>query len=761
VRTVPTTETDLATARHRACHARVYISDEGGNLFLANVQTGTDTSSNTDGLAAQTTGTVSSSTTKAWTGDRSLKVESGGSAGGMYTAATAVTASTQYFASVYLRSDTEYKTVSVYLRDAVNATNGTALTVRLRPDRWIRVGVTHTMGAGSPTAELYVVDADGTDWDWYCDGFQLEQRDHATRWTTRDTEWEVELTDHVGVNWVRSVEWAESSKDASATATIRLRREAGDGILTLMPGKQSRANVNGASTDNVLVVGRLVWIDVQIGPHGAGADAAGTWTEYFRGRIDKIDLSGQDTSEIVLTCRDRFGQEVMDAFVFDEQPPQAFDSDGTAIEDWYTDLTWGLAAETFAQDFLDGTIGPGVAPTLVVDGTVGWTLNEPTPDTPLVRTGPLLDAVRQIAAQLGHDVRGRWNAAASDWRLTWTVPDRATVTADFTWPLGFYRVEGYSFSLDDVRNSIDVVFRDSANSNKLTRVESRDSSSIQLYGERMAMAIEAANSNIDTTSEAQELADILRKELQQPYGDATIKGGLYPYVELEDIGSFTGPNRYTDDALRMRVVGARHSISDGAATTTLTLRGVDTTAGVAPAWTPLTAVIRTASTTPNAVPSPSSYRSGARSHAQSIVTDTEGSKVRAYLSGDQTVNAGAAATVGYDALSYDAALAFGTGTSIWTCPVTGQYAIGATVTISGTSGDAGRLYLTVGGTTVEIGSAHVALDASSSEKAFSVWVPLNLTAGDTIRANLKNNGAATMTVKLGTAKSFFTVERMR
>ena len=92
-----------------------------------------------------------------------------------------------------------------------------------------------------------------------------------TRVTLSDeaaTPWEIDLTDHVGKNWVRSVEYTDSQEQQCVTVTVRLRREFD--ALSLMPGLETQANVKpGAAVDtfeDAIVEKRLVIVEANITP---------------------------------------------------------------------------------------------------------------------------------------------------------------------------------------------------------------------------------------------------------------------------------------------------------------------------------------------------------------------------------------------------------------------------------------------------------------------------------------------------------------
>jgi hypothetical protein len=162
----------------------VEVSKATTNLFTsANVRTGTDTASDISDFTANGGATLTSSSSAAWQGSRSLKVASAASAGSGAQAAQACSASTAYCGSVYLKAFSGTPTVRVYLKETTGGSaTGTAVSVTLSTSAWTRVSCTITTGAGVSALALVVDTPSSTAVTFYADGWQLQTGGFATGW---------------------------------------------------------------------------------------------------------------------------------------------------------------------------------------------------------------------------------------------------------------------------------------------------------------------------------------------------------------------------------------------------------------------------------------------------------------------------------------------------------------------------------------------------------------------------------------------------
>ncbi len=164
------------------------------NFLTENQATGTDSLTNTTGFTASTanasygdppgTGVLSSSTTMAWQGTRSLKMVGTGSGFNGDSAAMTILslAAGTYTASVYIRTAAGQGSAGMYwriLRQAGVTTTGA--TVTAVEASWTRVTVTFTIAA-PVNVQLNVGGLTAGALTYHFDGFQLEVGSSATTW---------------------------------------------------------------------------------------------------------------------------------------------------------------------------------------------------------------------------------------------------------------------------------------------------------------------------------------------------------------------------------------------------------------------------------------------------------------------------------------------------------------------------------------------------------------------------------------------------
>jgi len=170
----------------------------------------------------------------------------------------------------------------------------------------------------------------------------------------RVTDFSVELTDYEGQNWLVAWETRSEIDNPVGTATFRLQREAM--FLSLSPLVVSKLNRVDGVFAPMLTKGRKLTLEVQVVPLGSPhPGGSGSWLNIFEGLIDSVDFGG-DGDEISVACRDLTGI-VQDVFIEADQPPRA------NAANWYTGISYPRAAESLAQDIIDGAI---------MDSTLTW-----------------------------------------------------------------------------------------------------------------------------------------------------------------------------------------------------------------------------------------------------------------------------------------------------------------------------------------------------------------------------------------------------
>lgn len=219
------------------------------NLFASNIQTGTDTSSNTTGFAIASAtsgygatggnGTITSSTEQAWQGTRSLKAVFN-SVLGTFDAVrvqASVSASTQYTFSCYVHGTGPGNGIDLQGRVDFNAGGGGATIAPFHaPDNaWVRVTKTFTSSATATGVEIKLGENTDSGGTAYFDGWQLEPGGSASAWGTGFAG--VNLGYDVGKHFVNDVEglaisaWAKSP--AVGGFVGQLGQSAGSGAVKL------------------------------------------------------------------------------------------------------------------------------------------------------------------------------------------------------------------------------------------------------------------------------------------------------------------------------------------------------------------------------------------------------------------------------------------------------------------------------------------------------------------------------------------------
>ena len=240
----------------------------------------------------------------------------------------------------------------------------------------------------------------------------------------------------------------------------------------------------------------------------------------------------------------------------------------------------GTPLETVIQDIIDGNAPPSV-------GYTGGTPTLYTPTSPSFdllpyyqQREPVQTAIENLALMIGWTCKYRFDPEIRTHRLTLLEPDRAKTTPDYTFTSDEI-IDFTQASIDskDIRNVVELTFSDSngtkdgAGQYPRITIRKEDATSITAYGYRICQIAEASTSQIDTFTEASDLADAILSDLKDPKADIVMEAPLRRFVQLGDLYRLPS-NKYVWDQLKdVAVVGYAHSFSDGRASTTLTLRG--------------------------------------------------------------------------------------------------------------------------------------------------------------------------------------------
>lgn len=352
-----------------------------------------------------------------------------------------------------------------------------------------------------------------------------------------------------GRDWLDSVELDENVDQPLSQATVMLKRDI-DRFSMAPLRADSKLNTYGGAP--LIRPGREFQVEVAVLPVDA-QPASSDWRLLFHGDIDEVDFGGD---QVTFRGRD-LGGRLQDRFI--------------EVERMYgTDA--GVAVETVMQQLLTDN-GTGLS--LYTPTSPGWTITQFAQQRESV-----LDALRNLAQQIGWDVRYKWRASAGAYALTFYQPDRTRSSVDWIFNTSDYRdVAKLAVNRTDVRNRIEVVFSnkdvpDASGKPTRDKVIVEDTASQATYGLRYMQIAEGATSNLDETVEAQRMANAALSDLKEPLAEQEVECDFFWPAELGDLYTFKANGVHYSADQNLAVIGIRHSFgADGDARTTLTTRG--------------------------------------------------------------------------------------------------------------------------------------------------------------------------------------------
>lgn len=244
----------------------------------------------------------------------------------------------------------------------------------------------------------------------------------------------------------------------------------------------------------------------------------------------------------------------------------------TWTESGATSISTGTAVETIMQQMLNDNMGS--APTLWCPTSPSWLVR-----WFLVGRQPLFAELKALADQIG------WCLCYSDNSGTPALklfdPLRSTTTSLRTFSPSTDYADPNSLKTDwkDIRNHDRIVYGDSQDPDpngdpKRKALERTDSASITKYGELFCEAAEGSTDNIDTSTEAGNLADRMLSDLAEPTAEMEIPLlFLFLFVERCDLYTFAADGVRFDSDQKFAVSSYKNEWSKDAAFTTLTVRG--------------------------------------------------------------------------------------------------------------------------------------------------------------------------------------------
>jgi hypothetical protein len=146
------------------------------------------------------------------------------------------------------------------------------------------------------------------------------------------------------------------------------------------------------------------------------------------------------------------------------------------------------------------------------------------------------------------------------------------VSVDRTFSKSEYtKISNLSVSRADIRNVVEVTFGRFADDRTTVVVD--DALSIAAYGRRWCGIDENATSQIDTETEATEMATAVLDDLKEPDVTQSVELPYFWPVEVGDLYTFLANGYHYDTDIDLAVVSWAHSIDEKSAKTTLSLRG--------------------------------------------------------------------------------------------------------------------------------------------------------------------------------------------
>jgi hypothetical protein len=420
-----------------------------------------------------------------------------------------------------------------------------------------------------------------------------------------------DLTSLAGMDWLLSWSYRVNVDDQAATLNVQLARESYQlSLATLVAG--SKLNSGGPLVRaNAEVKMEVACVPVEATP------AAGDWRMIFHGYVDDVDW-GEDP--ITLDCRD-LAARLQRRYIRRERPYSTVGGVScesliqAILDDNFAGEVWAASHQYYVGDIVRATVSGtvytfrasnqslsgGSTPTwtatlggTVTDGSLSWTnigsgqgitLQTPSPSLWVI-PGPwtqqkksVMDAIQELAGQLGWALRYVWNGTVGDFALTFFEPGRAKVTPDWTISASqYWGVKRLKTSAADVRNWIQVTYGDTSSTDNVGNpgrkfVQARDATSIGLYDEQFMEITESASSHITSASTAQTLANNCLADLKDPKAEHEITCPFFWPVELGDLWQFNANGIHYDSAQKFAIVEIEHSVSVDAQETRVLSRG--------------------------------------------------------------------------------------------------------------------------------------------------------------------------------------------
>jgi hypothetical protein len=350
-----------------------------------------------------------------------------------------------------------------------------------------------------------------------------------------------------GLDMFDSAIWEENNDASVMSGSFEIRRDtsAGYSLAPLMGGSILNRN-DAAAYSALLKEGRRFNFYTAVTALGV-APVAGDWKLVFPGKIDKVNAA-QDP--IKVEGRD-IGAFLADTYI-DFERIYANDA--------------GVAVETVMQQILNDNGWGSVV--LYTPVSPGWMIR-----TYKQEQKSVLEALRDLALQIGWELRYRFDAAGV-FRLTFYQPTQAPLVAvDSYSGTEYLDVTDLSTSDADVRNVIRITYTPPGSSADPVVRTIQDPASIAEYKVRFLGVRSASTSNINTTTEADDLGARILAILKQPPLFQEVETLYSWHRQLGDVLTFVANGVHYDSNQTMVTFGLKHEIKDGDGRTHITCTG--------------------------------------------------------------------------------------------------------------------------------------------------------------------------------------------
>lgn len=280
--------------------------------------------------------------------------------------------------------------------------------------------------------------------------------------------------------------------------------------------------------------------DITFDTAPSSGDVEVTYTYFadlFGGYIDTVEPQPKDGT-ISVVCRD-YAKRMQYSYIEDTYK---FGSDS------------GTNAATVIQNIIDDNMETP-KPTVYNPDSIPLAVR-----TDEVNFKTVWDATQDIITQSGWFFGYRYDIEAEEWQLKILNPPRDKTTADYelTATDDIYK-QDLSIDDEDIRNAVKVRYQ-STDTGSQSSVTATDQTSIDSYGRR---PMELANlSQIDTSSEANDLANAALEDLKDINAKTNIDMPIMPEMDLWDTFNLTYPEMSSTTDF-FAVDSVRHHISIG------------------------------------------------------------------------------------------------------------------------------------------------------------------------------------------------------